>query len=296
METEPLSISEPRGERDGRAGFRLRYASHLGITSTEAPLFGATLKSTDPVLHIEYAAAQGFAGVEDNFLRNRTVAEQLRIGEALGRHGMEMGCFALGLDLDRPIWCMSDADSQERVDAEVAAAIELAKRVDGKYIVMAPARHPSLPQAYQRAALVRHLRRVAPQAERAGVILCLEQTSSLRLPNMLLHHMPDAYGVANAVESPAVKLLFDFYHVQMMDGHVLGHLDQAWDEVAIVQVGDVPNRSEIGISELNWVAILRALIAKGYDGLIEYEIFPSRPGAEGEQAALAALRAIDAQL
>lgn len=280
----------------GNPPFRLRYASHLGVRSTEEPLFRATAGSADPVIQIEYAAAQGFAGVEDNFLKDRSVRDQERIGEALAAHGMELGCFAASLDLRDGYWGRDDEESGRRIDVEIAAAIEVGERANGRYAVVAAARDLRVPPGYQRAAMARHLRRVAPRLERAGLVLCLEQTSERRLPGMLLHHLPDAYSVVDAVSSPSVKLLFDFVHVQLMDGDVLGHLERAWDGIGILQIADPPDRTELGRHELDWVNILRAVSARGYRGLIEYEVIPSRPGVEGEQAALAALREIDAAL
>jgi hydroxypyruvate isomerase len=276
--------------------FKLRYAAHLGIRSVNEPLFKATLSTCDPVAHISYAAAQGFAGIEDNFLKDRPIEQQLLMGEALARHGMEMGCFASSFDLTRSAWGMTDTGAREHIVTEIAAAIETAKRVNGRYIVIAASRDLRVPLAYQHTAMVSHLRRVAPIAEKAGVILCLEQTSEYRVPGMLLHHIGDAYAVVKAAESPAVKLLFDFYHVQMMDGNILDHLDRAWNDVAIIQIADVPGRSDIGVGEVNWITVLRDLRRRKYGGLVGYEVFPSSAGSEGEQAAVDALRRVDAAL
>ena len=276
--------------------FTLRYASHLGIRSTNEPLFGATLGTQDPVVHIEYAADQGFSGMEDNFLMDRPVEQQVRIGETLARYGLEMGCFSSSFGFKQARWGTTDEAAGEQIEAEIRAALETAKRVRGRYIAIAALRDLRVPLAYQQTAMVDHLRRVAPLAERAGVTLCLEQTSEFRVPGMLLHHIADAHAVVKAAKSPAVKLLFDFYHVQMMDGNIVDNLNLCWDEIAILQIADVPGRTEIGIGELNWVTLLRALRERGYKGLVEYEIFPTGQGAAGERVALDALRKIDAAL
>jgi hydroxypyruvate isomerase len=113
---------------------------------------------------------------------------------------------------------------------------------------------------------------------------------------MLIHHIADALAVVEAAASPAVKLVFDFHHVQVMDGSLVANFDRCLDEVAIVQVGDVPGRTELGLGEINWLNVLRHIQASGYRGLIEYEVYPSGPGPAGEQAALEALRGFDAAI
>jgi hydroxypyruvate isomerase len=88
-------------------------------------------------------------------------------------------------------------------------------------------------------------------------------------------------------------LLLDLFHVQMMDGQLLHKLEQVWDQVAIIQISDCPDRTELGLGEVNWPRVLRAIHERGYKGLVEYEIFPSRPGIAGEEAALEALVVAD---
>ncbi|NIJ08756.1 hydroxypyruvate isomerase [Sphingomonas vulcanisoli] len=275
--------------------FKLRYASHLGIRGTHEPLFAATVGSLDPIDHIAFAAEQGFAGVEDNFFKTRDPSEQSRMGDAFARFGLELGC-VLSSVVPNTAWIRDDAEACAAVDAEIACSIEAVKRAGGRYIVVAPPRDLRAPVSYQMAALIKHMRRLAPLAEREGMILCIEMTSEPRLPGQLLHHIADANTIALAVDSPAVKLLLDVFHVQMMDGNILYNLSQVWDNVAIAQIADVPNRTEIGIGEVNWRTVLRHFSDQRFPGLIEYEIFPSKPGIEGEKAALQALRDFDACL
>jgi len=276
--------------------FQMRYASHLGFLSRDKPLFLETLGTTDPVIHIEYAAAQGFAGIEDNHLAGRDKTEQLRIGEALARHGLEMGCFVASVNLAKKNWVNYDDTSVAELDGEITSAIETAKRVGGRYLTVAPTADPSIPVPYQVATFLRHLRRLAEACERSGVILCIEQTNQYGLPGMLLQHIADAYAVVKAAASPAVKLLFDFNHVQLMDGNLVANFERCRDEIAILQIADMPRRRELGLGEVNWPNVLRAVRNAGYQGLIEYEVVPSQPGAAGEQAALGALRKVDADI
>src|SRR3546814_13468455 len=73
--------------------WKLRYAPNLGLNSTDTPLFRHLVGSLDTIDHIAFAYEQGFAGIEDNFIKLRPEADQRRIGLELERRGLEMGCF-----------------------------------------------------------------------------------------------------------------------------------------------------------------------------------------------------------
>jgi hydroxypyruvate isomerase len=111
---------------------------------------------------------------------------------------------------------------------------------------------------------------------------------------MLLHHIADACAIVDAVDSPAVRLIFDTAHVQAMDGEVVRQLETAWDRVAIVQLADTPGRIEPGSGEIEFAEVLAVLKGRRFGGLVELEFGWSMPGRETEQAFLEVLRRFDA--
>jgi hydroxypyruvate isomerase len=273
----------------------LRFAPHIGFPDLQQPLFRDSAGSIDPVVQIEYIASLGFAGIEDKWVKKRPVADQLRIGEALARCGLEMGCFVNTVESSRqPLFSSSDPAARDQLERELRDSIETAKRINGKYLTTFASRDPRVPLGFQLAAMVENLKPLAEIAARAGVILCLEQTAEARYPGMLLHRLGDAYGVVKAVASPAARLLFDVLAVQVAEGDLIENLHRTRDAIAVVQVADNPGRTEPGAGELNFVNIFRSLREQGYTGLVEFEFSLSQPGAAGEQRALAALRAINA--
>lgn len=275
--------------------WKLRLAPHIGLTSLDTPLFRDSVGTLDPVAHIDFIADLGFAGVEDNLLKLRPVADQERIGRALGRRGLAMGCFVNNAaDWNKPLWCTTDPAAQEKQRVDLLASIEAARRVGGRYMTTISGRDARVPLPMQLQAMVENLKRLAETAERAGVVMGIEATNEQGFPGMLVHHVLDAYTVVRAVGSPAVRLVFDAFHVQVMDGDVINNMDRVWDAVGIVQIADNPGRVEPGTGEMNYANILRHLRAKGYDGLVELEHAVSRPGRAGEQAVLDGLRAINA--
>ncbi len=274
--------------------WKQRYAPHIGLAAPDQPLFLHGAASADPVDQIQYLATLGFAGIEDNSLKMRPAVSQDWIGAELSRHGMEMGCFVNNPTCwNKPVWGSTSEDARDKLNRDLAESVETSYRVNGKYTTVVSGRDLSVPLGFQIANFIENLKRSADVAEKAGLTLCLETTNARGWPNMLLHHIADAYAVAKAVDSPAVKLVFDIGHVAPMDGEVIANLKACWDMIAIIQVADIPNRLELGSGELNWINIFRTLRGLGYTGLIELEHLISQPGAAGERMLLDNLRIID---
>lgn len=281
----------------GRQTWKLRYAPHLGLRSSKDGLFAAGAGSADPIAQIGYIASLGFAGIEDNSVKVRPVAIQERMGAELSRLGLEMGCFVNNpTRWNQPLWGRPAEEARDALAQDLAASIATARRLGGKYATVVGGRDPGIPLGYQLANMVENLKRLAEVAENAGLVLAVETVDEGRWPNMLLHHIADAYAVVAAVDSPAVRLLFDVAHVHPMDGEVLANLERCWDRVGVIQVADIPGRYELGSGELNWANILRFVRDRGYTGLVELEHVVSKPGIEGERMVLDRLRAIDAAI
>jgi hydroxypyruvate isomerase len=123
----------------------------------------------------------------------------------------------------------------------------------------------------------RGLRQIAPHAERKGVTLCVE------LLNSKVDHkdyMGDhtAWGVAlvKRVGSPRVKLLYDIYHMQIMEGDVIRTIRESIGSIAHFHTAGVPGRHEIDErQELNYPAICRAIVDAGYTGFLAQEFVPT---------------------
>ncbi len=150
-----------------------------------------------------------------------------------------------------------------------------------------------VPRAFQIAAMTENLRRLAPAAEKAGVVMGLEACNSWEYPMLFLNDVREAYAMAAAVDSPSVGIVFDIYHVQLMTGDVIRNLKRCWDRIAAVQIADNPGRTEAGTGELNWGNIFRVLKAGEFAGLVELEHEILGDGIDGERIALERLRAIN---
>lgn len=287
------------------APFRLRYTGHLGLRAPDQPLFRHSARSADPVDQIVFLAEQGFAGVQDNFLKLRPVAEQERIGVALARYGLQMGSFNNNpLAWNRPLWSLADPAAQAELARDLEESIAAAARTGGRYLTcvtgMGLRQGDPAEDAARHAAelqgMIENLRRLADRAAEGGCILCVEPVAAAWIPGLLVATLADALHVVHTVAHPAVKLLFDIAHVQTSEGDVLPRLRACWSDVALLQAADTPGRRDLGSGELDWPAILRFVREQAYAGLIEIEHLPAADSAEAENQLLRRLRAVDAAI
>ncbi|MNV32993.1 Hydroxypyruvate isomerase [compost metagenome] len=227
--------------------------------------------------------------------RGRAITEQERVGAALVRHGMEAGCILYTTfdQLRNASWGRAGHEARVWIAAELQQAIHAARRVGARRLAVLGGADPDRPLALQHACLVENLRFAGDIAERAGMTLCLETLSRKSVPGMLVQHILDAYAIVRAVNNPAVRLIFDTSHVQVMDGDLLYHLEQTWDQVEIVQLADNPGRAEPGMGEINFESVLRLLVQRRYGGLVELEYLWRTPGLESERRGLTQLRKLD---
>lgn len=128
-------------------------------------------------------------------------------------------------------------------------------------------------------------KRVIGHAEQKGVRLCLEHLNSRDNSAPMRGH-PGYFGddvdfcveLIRRVGSPNMKLLFDIYHVQIMNGDVIRRIGQYKDVIAHFHTAGVPGRGELDdTQELNYPAIMRAILAMGYQGYVAQEFIPTWP-------------------
>jgi len=126
-------------------------------------------------------------------------------------------------------------------------------------------------------------KQVVGYAEEKGVNLCLEILNSRDSSHPMKGH-PGYFGddvercidLIKQVDSPRMKLLFDVYHVQVMNGDVIRRLRQYRDYIGHYHVAGVPGRGEPDeTQEINYPAVMRAILETGYTGYVSQEFIPT---------------------
>ena len=115
------------------------------------------------------------------------------------------------------------------------------------------------------AAYTDHLAAAAPIFERAGVVAAIEPFNPYNHPGHFLYGSADAMEVVRAVDSDAVKINWDLFHMQRYEGELIGNLRKAGDTIGYVQLADAPDRGQPGTGDVDYANVVRAVRAAGYD-------------------------------
>lgn len=136
-------------------------------------------------------------------------------------------------------------------------------------------------------------KKMAQIAEKKKVSLILEPLNSRVSENMKGHpgytgdHIDYCMEIVKAVSSPSFKLLFDVYHIQIMDGNIISHINKYFEYIGHVQIAGVPGRGEIGMNqEINYSAVMKALLANKYQGYVGHEWIPVGNPIDGLKEAI----------
>jgi hydroxypyruvate isomerase len=141
---------------------------------------------------------------------------------------------------------------------------------------------------------VEGFQQVVGYAEQKKVTLCLEMLNSRDdshpmkgHPGYQGDHTEYCIDIIKRVGSPRLKLLFDIYHVQIMDGDVIRRIRQHKEYLGHIHTAGNPGRCELDdTQEINYPPIMRALTEVGYDGFVGHEFIPTRDPLEGLKQAV----------
>lgn len=138
------------------------------------------------------------------------------------------------------------------------------------------------------------LKKIATLCEKKGVTLCLEHLNTRDDSHPMKGH-PGYQGddidyvcnIVRRVGSPRIKVLFDIYHVQIMNGDVIRRIEQCKDVIGHVHTAGNPGRAELDDKqEINYPPIMRKLLEIGYKGYVGQEFIPTRDALQGLREAV----------
>ncbi|MEN3203805.1 MAG: TIM barrel protein [Atribacterota bacterium] len=133
--------------------------------------------------------------------------------------------------------------------------------------------------------IIETLKILAPLAEKEDIVLALEALNTrVDHPGYFLCHTEEAVKIAEAVGSSHVKILYDIYHMQIMEGNLIDTMTRYICWIGHIHAADVPGRHEPGTGEINYSNIMRVLEGLKYKGAIGFELFPLRDSMEAVRA------------
>ena len=169
-------------------------------------------------------------------------------------------------------------DHHDKLVADAEAMIPKAAAAGVPNIVCFSGNRAGLSDGEGIANCIAGLKRLTPTAEEHNVTLCLEVLNS-KVDHKDYHadHTDWAVQVVQGVASPRLKILYDIYHMQIMEGNVIATIRANAQHIAHYHTGGVPGRHELDdTQELQWPAICRAIAETGFKGFVAHEFVPTR--------------------
>jgi len=128
----------------------------------------------------------------------------------------------------------------------------------------------------QKTLLIENLKRTAEVCEREGVTIVLEALNSIcDHKGYYLDSSYIGFEIVKAVNSPSIKLLFDCYHMQLMEGNLVNNITNNAQFIGHFHSAGVPGRHELQLGETNYPRVIRAAEEAGYTGYFGFEYWPT---------------------
>jgi hydroxypyruvate isomerase len=188
---------------------------------------------------------------------------------------------------------LNRAENHDRIEAEIYSNLNLARSWDIPLLICFSGSREGLSDDAGIENTAQGLSRVARAAEEAGVTLVLELLNSkVDHPDYQCDRTPWGLEVIERVGSPRVRLLYDIYHMQVMEGDLMRTVQAHHGTIAHYHVAGNPGRHEPDRSqEISFPAIYEAIAATGYEGYIGMEYIPRGEPVASLRAALHDFRA-----
>jgi hydroxypyruvate isomerase len=242
-----------------------RFAANLSLLFTDRPFLE----------RFAAARAAGFAAVEFHFPYGH---DRAALAEVVLTSGLEVVLF----NLPAGDWAAGERGiaCHPRRIAEfqdgVGQAIEYARLLGcGRLNCLAGIAPGDIAHARALETLVENLRFAATATGRAGIELVMEPLNTRDTPGFLVADTRTALALVEAVGHDNLRLQYDIYHAQIMEGDLARTLEQHLPRIAHIQLADNPGRHEPGTGEINFPFLLRHIDRLGYSGWVGCEYRPS---------------------
>lgn len=164
-------------------------------------------------------------------------------------------------------------------------SIEVAKKLGCKTLITQVGNDLGTERVSQREALIGGLKLCVPYLEQADITLVFEPlNTTVDHSGYYLYSSDEAYAIADEVGSPYVKVLFDIYHQQIMEGDIIRRILKGKGKIGHFHAAGNPGRNELHLGELNYIEIFKAIDEAGIDAYVGLEYFPKEDARAGLMA------------
>jgi len=183
---------------------------------------------------------------------------------------------------------MNRTENHAAIEAALRTNIPLAAKAGVPSVITFSGNRKGMPDEEGARNTIAGLNRVKKIAEDNGVVICLELLNSkVNHPDYMCDHTAWGVRVAEEVNSPNVKLLYDIYHMQIMEGDLITTINKNISWIGHFHTGGVPGRHELDeTQEIQWDGVMRAIAATSYKGYVAHEFLPVRDPMTSLRAAV----------
>jgi hydroxypyruvate isomerase len=196
--------------------------------------------------------------------------------EIPGRHGLVCSmAYAGGGEIPS---AMNRVENHARIEEGFRKYIPLAAKAGVPNVITFSGNRAGMSDEEGAKNTITGLNRVKKIAEDHGVTICMELLNSkVDHKDYMCDHTAWGVQVVQAVNSPRVKLLYDIYHMQIMEGDMVQTIQQNIQWLGHFHTGGVPGRHELdGTQEVQWDGVMRGIAAANFKGYVAHEFVPTR--------------------
>ena len=215
---------------------------------------------------IRKVAELGFDAIETYRWRELDID---KVKATLDETGVEM------LSICTTEFRLTDPAYREAWVEGVKESCAAAKRLGVRRLITQVGQDTGAPRDEQHASIVEGLKAGAPILEEYGITMMIEPLNTIvNHPGYYLWSAVEGFEIVREVESPSVKLIYDIYHQQVMEGNIIPNITNNLDLIAHLHGAGHPGRHEMQNGESNYRFIIDAVDAAGYTGAIGLEYSP----------------------
>jgi hydroxypyruvate isomerase len=180
-----------------------------------------------------------------------------------------------------------DESTRSEYHQGLEESIQAAKRLGCKTLISQVGNDLGNSRHAQKKNLVRGLKSCIPFLEDADMQLVFEPLNTLvDHAGYFLTSSEEAFEIVDSVDHPKVKVLYDIYHQQIMEGNLIQRITENIDKIGHFHAAGNPGRNELYYGEINYPAVFMAIDNTGFNGYIGFEYFPIDDPLKGIQAFL----------
>jgi hydroxypyruvate isomerase len=280
--------------RGKSVSWSLRYCPHVGYMPPDQMLF-RLLGGADRPSQVTFAAREGFAGILYPWAADSSPEERGAVAGQLREFKLACSCIVTVplTKLLQPLWVSDSSESRQSLIDHVVNAMTVARELGSTILAAILISDGQTSEAVQRRRAIEALRMIADLTARHGIMVGVEPM--VAIPNSLLQSFAAGVELVRVCNHPAVKLIFDTGHLVDMRETVVQTFREAYDDICLLQLADMPGRVEPGQGEIDFVQLLAHAIHRGYSGLVDLEHDWRSHDQNAEQAGIDNLVMLDSK-